>query len=154
MSRSVFERMSGWVANTFRRPRSVSRQDLLDSFVATLGSRDIHASYDAAKDTYMRHGGDPKALDLILVPRVNPDGAEMGTRRNANKMDLNRNHVILSEPESSALHQLFLEWKPEVTLDIHEYNAVSKTWISHGMMKDAEEMLGAVSNLNISEKIR
>ncbi len=94
-----------------------------------------------------------KNIDLILVPQVNPDGSEKGQRRNANEMDLNRNHVILSEPESLALHRLFLKWMPEVTLDIHEYNAISKSWISHGIIKDAEEMLGGVTNINISPEI-
>ena len=66
-------------------------------------------------------------IDLILVPMVNPDGADMNQRRNGNNMDLNRNHVILSEPESLALHSLFLKWMPEVTLDVHEFNASRTT---------------------------
>ncbi len=92
-------------------------------------------------------------LDVMIVPMVNPDGAEKGKRRNANNMDLNRNHVILSEPEVFALHQLFLKWMPEVTLDVHEYNAISKQWISYGFIKDAEQMLDRVSNLNIAPSI-
>lgn len=92
-------------------------------------------------------------MDLALVPMVNIDGGEMGKRRNANNMDLNRNYVILSEPESRAVHKLFMKWKPEITLDIHEFNAVTKQWISQGITKDAEEMLGGNSNLNIDENI-
>lgn len=92
-------------------------------------------------------------LDLILVPMANPDGADMKQRRNANNMDLNRNHVILSEPESLALHSLFLKWMPEVTLDVHEFNASSKNWFAAGYMKDAEEMFDYVSNLNIAPEI-
>jgi hypothetical protein len=92
-------------------------------------------------------------LDLILVPQLNPDGSEAGERRNANDMDLNRNHVMLSEPESNAVHQLFLDWMPEVTLDVHEYNAVLDRWIEEGYIKDAEEMLGGVTNLNIDREI-
>ncbi|MCP4047246.1 MAG: DUF2817 domain-containing protein [Gammaproteobacteria bacterium] len=92
-------------------------------------------------------------LDLILVPQVNPDGSEAGERRNANNMDLNRNHVMLSEPESNAVHQLFLDWMPEVTLDVHEYNAVLTRWIEEGYLKDAEEMLGGVTNRNIDSRI-
>lgn len=90
------------------------------------------------------------ALDLILVPQMNPDGAEKGRRRNGNDMDLNRNHVILSEPEVAALHALFLQWMPEATLDVHEYNAVTRQWVSHGFIKDAEEMLGTATNLNVA----
>ncbi len=92
-------------------------------------------------------------FDLILVPQVNPDGSEMLQRRNAHNMDLNRNHVVLSEPESQALHQLFLTWKPEITLDIHEYNCIKKAWIHHGYIKAADEMLGGVTNLNIDPSL-
>ena len=92
-------------------------------------------------------------IDLILVPQVNPDGSDGGSRYNANEMDLNRNHVILSEPESNAVHQLFLDWMPEVTLDVHEYNAVVESWVAAGYIKDADEMLGGVTNLNIDPEI-
>lgn len=94
-----------------------------------------------------------KHLDLILVPQVNPDGAEMEQRQNANDIDLNRNHAILSEPEPYALHRLFLKWMPEVTLDVHEYNAISRNWISNGFIKDAEEMIGGATNLNVAPQI-
>jgi hypothetical protein len=94
-----------------------------------------------------------KDMDVILIPQMNPDGAEKNQRKNAHDMDLNRNHVILSEPETQALHHLFREWMPQVTLDVHEYSAVSESWIDHGFIKDADEQLGKLSNLNISEPI-
>lgn len=93
-------------------------------------------------------------LDLILVPCANPDGAELKQRRNANGRDLNRNHVLLSEPETLALHRLFQQWFPEIVLDVHEYGAVSKWWVGQGAVKNADEMLGALSNLNIDAAIR
>lgn len=94
-----------------------------------------------------------KKLDLILVPQVNPDGGEKGQRRNGNDMDLNRNHAILSEPEVMALHNLFLKWKPEVTVDVHEFNAISRQWIKNGFTKDAEETIDCISNLNIAPEL-
>ncbi len=93
-------------------------------------------------------------MDLILVPQVNPDGAEAGTRDNAADIDLNRTHTILSEPESRALHDLFLDWMPEVTLDVHETNAARKSWMCTGMLKDADEQLDGVTNLDIAPEIR
>jgi len=92
-------------------------------------------------------------LDIIVVPQVNPDGAEKNKRRNSNDMDLNRNHLILSEPEAFALHSIFLKWMPEVTLDVHESNASKKAWFCNGYIKDAEQMFDCVSNLNIAPKI-
>ena len=92
-------------------------------------------------------------LDVLIVPLVNPDGAAKDTRRNANDMDLNRNHVVLSEPESLALHTLFLKWMPEVVVDVHESNCMSNRWLRLGYRKNAEEMFDCVSNLNISPAI-
>ena len=110
------------------------------------------AALIAARDLADRGRDILKYLDLILVPLVNPDGAEMGQRQNANEMDLNRNHAILSEPEVFALHQLFLKWMPEVTLDVHEYNALSENWISNGFIRDAEEMIGGITILMLRLK--
>jgi hypothetical protein len=93
-------------------------------------------------------------LDLILVPTLNPDGSELGQRRNAHDRDLNRNHVLLSEPETQALHRLFQQWLPEITLDVHEYGGVSKWWVEQGVIRNADEMLGSLSNLNIDAGLR
>jgi hypothetical protein len=93
-------------------------------------------------------------LDLILVPTANPDGSELKQRRNAHDRDLNRNHVLLSEPETLALHRLFQCWFPEIVLDVHEYNAVSPSWIGRGMIVNVDERLGWLSNLNIDAGIR
>jgi len=92
-------------------------------------------------------------LDIILVPMVNPDGAEAGQRRNARDMDLNRNHVLLSEPEVQAVHEVFRRWLPEITLDVHEYNAISEYWIHQGYVRNADEMLGGGTNLNVAPAI-
>jgi hypothetical protein len=93
-------------------------------------------------------------LDLIVVPCLNPDGAERSQRRNAAGVDLNRDHVLLSAGETRLLHGLFRRWMPEVTLDLHEYNALSEAWIRAGFVRNADTMLGGVTNLNIDPGIR
>jgi hypothetical protein len=95
-----------------------------------------------------------EGLDLILVPTANPDGSELRQRRNANNRDLNRNHVLLSEPETLALHRLFQRWFPEIVLDVHEFGAVSPWWVGQGLIKNVDEMLGSLSNLNTDPAIR
>jgi len=92
-------------------------------------------------------------FDLIIVPVVNPDGVEIASRRNANEVDLNRDYAALTQPESQALHDLFLDYLPEVTLDVHEYNAVVKDWVDYGIIKDADIMFDGVTNLNIASGI-
>lgn len=93
-------------------------------------------------------------IDLIIIPQMNPDGSEKSKRRNGNDVDLNRNHSILTEPETIALHKLFNQHLFEVTLDVHEYFPYSESWEQFGIYKSADEQLGLLTNLNVSQKIR
>lgn len=87
-------------------------------------------------------------LDLVIVPQMNPDGAESGRRRTADTIDLNRNHVLLTSPETRALHDLFARWLPHVTLDVHEYGSFSSSWSDSGFIKTADVQIGMLTNLN------
>ena len=95
-----------------------------------------------------------KRVDLVIIPQMNPDGSEMNTRRNANGMDLNRNHLILTEPEVIALHSLFDNYLFEVTMDVHEYYPYSDDWTDYGYIKYFDEQVGMTTNPNVSENIR
>jgi len=93
-------------------------------------------------------------IDLALIPQVNPDGSEVNKRRNANNADLNRNHLILTEPETKALHNFFDEYLFEATLDVHEYSPYSKEWEIAGFRKNSEVTLGTTTNPNVAAEIR
>ncbi len=93
-------------------------------------------------------------IDFALVPQVNPDGSEVNKRRNANNMDLNRNHLILTEPETKAVHDFFDKHLFEVTMDVHEYSPYGEDWIKYGYRKNADVTVGTTTNLNVSSKIR
>jgi len=92
-------------------------------------------------------------LDLYIIPSVNPDGNEAQKRYNANGVDLNRNHLLLSEPEVIALHKVYEKLQPEITLDVHEYSAYRKEFREAGYFRTADEQFGAPTNLNISKNI-
>lgn len=94
------------------------------------------------------------SLELIIIPQLNPDGSERNNRRNGNRMDLNRNHLVLTEPEVIALHSLFNEYKPHKTLDVHEYFPYSDSWFKFGYYKDFDEQFGVVTNPAISIEIK
>lgn len=93
-------------------------------------------------------------IDFVLVPQMNPDGSEKNQRRNGNGMDLNRNHLILTEPETIALHQLFDKYQFEVTMDVHEYWPFGEEWKKLGFRRNFDETIGAMTNINISEDLR
>ncbi len=93
-------------------------------------------------------------IDFVLVPQMNPDGGEINRRRNGNGMDLNRNHLILTEPETIGLQKLFDTYLFEVTMDVHEYSPYGGAWEKFGYRANNDEEIGTTTNINVSEKIR
>ena len=93
-------------------------------------------------------------LDIVIVPQMNPDGSEVNKRRNGNDADLNRNHLVLTESETQALHRFFDKYLFEVTMDVHEYAPYGGDWQKYGYRRNASETLGVNTNPNVSEQIR
>ncbi len=61
-----------------------------------------------------------ECFTLFIIPILNPDGAEAYTRVNANQVDLNRDSVDLSQPESQLLRRCFDEFKPDFAFNMHD----------------------------------
>ena len=60
-------------------------------------------------------------INVIVVPRANPDGAALQQSMTANGIDINRDHLLLRTPEARALAKLMQDFQPAVVLDSHEY---------------------------------
>jgi len=60
--------------------------------------------------------------NVILLVNVvqNPDGRVMGIRRNAKNVDLNRDFITQTQPETRATVKVITEWNPMVFLDLHD----------------------------------
>ncbi|MEW6336749.1 MAG: M14 family zinc carboxypeptidase [Acidobacteriota bacterium] len=77
-------------------------------------------------DYLLRHRDDPDAaaildrLTLLLVPMLNPDGAEVYTRRNAQGIDVNRDALNLTTPEGRLLKRLRDEHEPVLGFNLHD----------------------------------
>lgn len=93
-------------------------------------------------------------IDFALIPQVNPDGSEANRRRNGHTADLNRNHLILEEPEVIALHNFFDKYLFDVNMDVHEYAPYGETWKSYGYRCNSDILIGVNTNINISKEIR
>ena len=65
-----------------------------------------------------------KEFTFCFLPMVNPDGAELYTRENANKVDLNRDSIDLSQPESQLLRQTFNEFQPDYCFNLHDQRTI------------------------------
>jgi hypothetical protein len=60
-------------------------------------------------------------IDVVVVPRANPDGAALGLRWGRHGVDINRDHLRLRSPEARAVALLARAYRPLVVADLHEY---------------------------------
>ena len=58
------------------------------------------------------------------IPMLNPDGATLYTRENANKVDLNRDSQALTQPESKLLRATFETFKPDYCFNLHDQRTI------------------------------
>ena len=63
-------------------------------------------------------------FSFFFIPMLNPDGAELYTRENANQIDLNRDFINLSQPESQLLMNVFNDFKPDFCFNLHDQRTV------------------------------
>ncbi|WP_461533534.1 M14 family metallopeptidase [Sinomicrobium sp.] len=68
-----------------------------------------------------------KECTLYIIPMLNPDGAKAYTRVNANEVDLNRDAVDLSQPESRILRSVFDSVKPDFCFNLHGQRTLFNT---------------------------
>ena len=61
---------------------------------------------------------------FCLLPMLNPDGAKLYTRENANGVDLNRDAKNLSQPESVILRNTFDSFQPCFCFNLHDQRTI------------------------------
>lgn len=64
------------------------------------------------------------SYSLYVIPILNPDGAELYTRENANGIDINRDAQNLSQSESRCLRTVFDALKPDLCLNMHDQRTI------------------------------
>ena len=84
---------------------------------------------------------------ILFVPSANPDGRAANTRENTDGVDINRDHLNLVTPEARAIASVVKEWKPDVSLDLHEYGP------SLPLLYDDEVLYLWPRNLNVDPQI-
>jgi hypothetical protein len=84
---------------------------LLDLVAYLLGS----TGGDAAEEILDR-------LTLLIIPMLNPDGAEIYERRNAQGIDINRDALNLATPEGNTLKRVRDEHQPMLGFNLHDQN--------------------------------
>jgi hypothetical protein len=84
---------------------------------ALLDLADTLLSWDAPEPRAVLDG-----LTLLVVPMLNPDGAERYGRRNAQAIDVNRDALELATPEGRVLKAVRDRFQPELAFNLHDQN--------------------------------
>ncbi len=111
-----------------------------------------HGNEQSAKEAVIRlvrdlAQGDLRPLldkvNVLAIPQTNPYGNFMNVRANELDLDMNRDHIKVEAEGVRAIHRVFRDVMPEVTIDVHEkgddYYRVS---------------IGCVSNVNIGRDLQ
>jgi len=61
-------------------------------------------------------------LSIYFVPMLNPDGAEVFSRRNALGIDINRDALTTTSPEAKILNKVRAEILPDFGFNLHDHN--------------------------------
>lgn len=97
-----------------------------------------------------------ESINVIIVPRINPDSVYYFEQLSPTQINGNRDHVNLEMPELQALHQAYSRFNAEVVIDAHEYEATpTYPYIGEaGAMRYHDMLILSGKNLNIPESIR
>lgn len=90
-------------------------------------------------------------INVVIVPRANPDGAASNQRATTGGMDMNRDHLLLNTPEAQALATLTRDYLPTVAVDGHEYSPAGLFLEKFGAVQKFDALLQYATNSNASE---
>ena len=92
-----------------------------DESTATMALLDLIAWLAAEPDDELaRHLAEE--LTIVMIPMLNPDGAEIFQRRNAAGVDVNRDARRLATPEGRILKAVRDEFEPDFGFNLHDQN--------------------------------
>ena len=93
-------------------------------------------------------------VNVLIMPRANPDAAERFARESASGIDVNRDHLLVRTPEVQAITAAVRRYAPQVMLDLHEFTVAGR-WVSKfGAVMRADALLQAATVGNLSPAVQ
>lgn len=93
-------------------------------------------------------------LELVVLPRYNPDGVAYFQRFLASNYDPNRDHTKLYSQQTRDIKRLNREFNAHLSLDCHEYGASSKLGPEGQYLPRQDNQFSAFKNPNVHQDIR
>lgn len=77
-------------------------------------------------------------INIVVVPRINPDGSYLFSRATYDGFDMNRDHMSLKAAELAQLHTAYRLFMAEVVVDTHEFTFYGAN--TAGYMNNADDV--------------
>jgi hypothetical protein len=90
-------------------------------------------------------------IDVVILPRANPDGAAADRRTSAGGIDVNRDHLLLRTPEAQAVAQLVREFNPVVVVDSHEFSVLGRYIEKFGAVQRFDALIQYAMTANLPD---
>lgn len=90
-------------------------------------------------------------INVIIVPRANPDGADAGTRTTANGVDLDADHLLLTTPEARVIAALTRDYRPTLVLDAREFTVAGLFLQKYNGLQRHDALLQYANTPNLHE---
>ena len=90
-------------------------------------------------------------INVVVIPRANPDGATNGNRTTANGVDMNRDHLLLNTPEARALARVVRDYRPILVLDAHEFTVAGRYLQKFNAIQRYDALLQYTTTANYHE---
>jgi hypothetical protein len=94
-----------------------------DESTSTKAILDLINFFEANDDTNSLRERILENISLYIIPMLNPDGAEIFTRRNAQQIDINRDAIAQQSPEGKLLYEIKNEVKPDFAFNLHDQSS-------------------------------
>jgi hypothetical protein len=93
-------------------------------------------------------------MDIMVLPRYNPDGVAYFQRVLATGYDPNRDHIRFNSQQTRDVKALITEFHPHIAVDAHEFGATRPFGDNQQWHQAVDGQFDAMKNLNIHKDIR
>jgi hypothetical protein len=93
-------------------------------------------------------------VDILVLPRYNPDGVAYFQRYLATSFDPNRDHTKMARQQTRDIKNLVMSYAPHVGVDLHEYSGARGYGENAQWLSAQDGQFSAMKNLNIHKDIR
>lgn len=116
-----------------------------EALLALLGKFDANSTWAASI---------LEKMDILILPRYNPDGVANFQRFLATGYDPNRDHIRFASQQTRDVKAMIIDFSPHIAVDCHEYSANRGYGAEEQWVQAVDGQFDSMKNLNIHKDIR